>query len=70
MTIEKWQEIVGNIKDNFQVEESGKEHFEDEGGTDVEYIVFNGPLGRMRLEFVPRMQLNSKKLKLDRKSVV
>ena len=59
----KWQEIVGNIKDSFTVEESGGEHLEDEGGTDVEFIVFNGPLGRMRLEFVSKPVVLDKKTK-------
>ena len=48
MTVGKWQEIVGNIKDNFKVEESGSEHLEDEGGADVDYIVFNTLTGLAR----------------------
>ncbi len=63
MLPEKWQEIVGNIKDNFAVEENGKEHLEAEGGADVEYIVFNGPLGRIRLEFVSKPVILDKKTK-------
>jgi len=63
----KWQEIVGNIKDNFEVFESGSEHFEDQGGADVEYIVFNGPLGRMRLEFVSKPVILDKKTKYSRR---
>jgi hypothetical protein len=63
MQLEKWQEIIGNIKDNFKVEESGNEHLEDEGGVDVEYIVFDGPLGKMRLEFVSKPVILDKKTK-------
>ena len=62
MLPEKWRGIVGNIKDNFKVEEDGKERFEDEGGTEIEYIIFKGPLGRMKLEFI------SKPVVLDRKT--
>lgn len=62
MLPEKWQQIVGNIKDNFSVEEDGKEHFEEDGGEDVEYIIFKGPLGRMKLEFI------AKPIVLDRKT--
>ncbi len=62
MTTEKWQQIVGNIKDNFKVEEGGKESLEDEGGTEVDFIIFQGPLGRMKLEFI------SKPVVLDRKT--
>jgi len=62
MLPEKWQGIVGNIKDNFPVEEDGKNHFEEEGGADIEYIIFKGPLGRMKLEFT------TKPVVLDRKT--
>ncbi|MBI4812437.1 hypothetical protein HY798_03305 [Candidatus Falkowbacteria bacterium] len=61
MTIEKWRDTLGNIKDNFEVEDEGSEHLEEEGGVDVEYIVFKGPLGRMRLEFVTKPVLLDKK---------
>lgn len=67
MRPEKWQEIVGNIKDNFKVEESGQEHLENEGGADIEYIVFNGPLGRLRLEFTSRPVILDKKTKYSRR---
>ncbi|MGM0495771.1 MAG: hypothetical protein ACQERX_03810 [Bacillota bacterium] len=62
MLEEKWKSVVGNIKDNFEVEDSGSEHIDEEGGIDVDYIVFQGPLGRMRLEFI------SKPVVLDKKT--
>jgi len=62
MTKEKWQSILGNIKDNFKVEDQGSEHVDDEGGVDIEFVIFNGPLGRMRLEFI------SKPVVLDKKT--
>jgi hypothetical protein len=61
MMPERWQEIVGNIKDNLTVEDEGKEHLDDEGGVDVEYIIFQGPLGRMRLEFISKPVILDKK---------
>jgi hypothetical protein len=61
MTPEKWEQIVGEIKDKFQVESHEKEHLEDEGGTDVEIIVFQGPLGEMKLEFITKPQVIDKK---------
>lgn len=61
MTKEKWQTILGNIKDNFEVEDEGGEHVDDEGGVDIEFIIFKGPLGRMRLEFVSRPAIVDKK---------
>jgi hypothetical protein len=61
MTIEKWQSIKGNIKDKFPVEDEGKSHIEEEGGVDIEYIIFNGPLGKMRLEFIVQPVILDKK---------
>jgi len=63
MTSEKWKNILGNIKDNFTVEEEGNEHLDEEGGIDIEYIIFIGPVGRMRLEFI------SKPVILDKKTI-
>ena len=63
MSPEKWEKIVGNIKDNVKVEADGKERFEDEDGLEVEYIVFAGPLGRMKLEFITRPVIIDKKTK-------
>ena len=62
MLPEKWQEIVGKIKDSFSVEASEKRHYDEAGGTDVESIIFSGPLGRMKLEFIV------KPVVLDRKT--
>lgn len=62
MTPERWKIIIGNIKDNFEIEEEDTAHFDDEGGVDIEYVVFKGPLGKMRLEFV------SKSIVLDKKT--
>ncbi|MDD4901070.1 MAG: hypothetical protein PHS62_03090 [Patescibacteria group bacterium] len=62
MLPEKWQQLVGNIQDNFQVLEHDKQHLDDQGGVDIEYIVFNGPLGKMKLEFI------TKSVVLDRKT--
>ena len=67
MLPEKWQEIVGNIKDNFKVEESGREHLEAEGGAGIEYIIFNGPLGKMKLEFISRPVILDKKTKYSKR---
>ena len=62
MTFEKWQDTKGTIKDNFKVEEGGEERLEEDGGTDIEYIVFHSPQGLIRLEFI------SKPVVLDRKT--
>lgn len=62
MQPEKWEIIKGNIKDNFKVTDDGKEKIEEEGGIDIEFIEFNGPLGKMRLEYI------TKPVVLDRKT--
>lgn len=67
MLPEKWQEIIGKIKDNFKVEASGLERLETGDSADIEYIVFNGPLGRMRLEFISRPVILDKKTKYSRR---
>ena len=48
---------------HFKVEEDGHERYEDEGGEDVEYIIFKGPLGRMKLEFITRPVVLDRKTK-------
>ncbi|OGF24297.1 hypothetical protein A3H66_02070 [Candidatus Falkowbacteria bacterium RIFCSPLOWO2_02_FULL_45_21] len=63
MTSEKWQQIVGNIKDNYEVEECEKRYLEEQGGVEVEYIIFKGPLGRMKLEFITKPAVIDKKTK-------
>lgn len=50
MTDEKWQEIMGMIKEKFDVLEHEQEEFsEEEGGGLYEYVIFIGPLGKMKL---------------------
>ncbi len=62
MTLEKWQEIIGKIKDKFIVEKHEMIKSDEAGGEDIEAIVFPGPLGRMKLEFI------SKPIVLDKKT--
>ena len=49
MQDEKWQEIIGRVKDDFEVIEHTTQKLE-EGTGSVEFIIFNGPLGKMKLE--------------------
>lgn len=67
MTEERWKDIVGNIKEKFSVLDEGSEHIDDEGGVDVEFIEFDGPLGRMRLEFISRPIVLDKKTTYSRR---
>lgn len=63
MTLEKWCDTVNKIKDNFKVEEHNNYRLEEEGGTDIEFITFISPLGKMKLEFI------SKPVVLDKKTI-
>lgn len=63
MLPEKWQELIGKIKDSFQVEENKTAYLDEAGGTDIEYIIFQGPLGRMKLEFIAKPVVIDKKTK-------
>jgi len=60
MQDEKWQEILGKVKDNFEVLEEDKEEL-DPGPGEVEYIIFIGPLGKMKLERTSRPVVLDKK---------
>jgi hypothetical protein len=50
MTEEKWQETLGEIKDKFKVIEEGRRDLEGVPRGFVEFIVFEGPMGRIKLE--------------------
>lgn len=61
MTKDKWISIVGNIKDNFEVIENEKEKIDEDGGIEIEYIVFQSPLGKIRLEHIEKPIILDKK---------
>lgn len=55
MTDEKWQEVIGQIKDNFKVvSEATQDLAIEQGQGIVEVIEFIGPLGKMKLERTTR----------------
>jgi len=62
MNIEKWQNIIGLIKDKFEVEEEGAENLEDIPDGKVEFIIFQGLLGRMKLEYTTKPAILDKKI--------
>lgn len=49
MTDQRWEQITQLIQNNMTVEEHQSGELESEPGT-VEWFVFSGPQGRMRLE--------------------
>ncbi|PIR92183.1 hypothetical protein COU01_03050 [Candidatus Falkowbacteria bacterium CG10_big_fil_rev_8_21_14_0_10_44_15] len=72
MTQEKWQNIISLIKDQFPIEDEGKEEFDPPQATQaggqgdapngqVEFIIFQGPLGRMKLEYTTKPVILDKK---------
>ena len=54
MNLEKWEQIKGLVKDQFTLDDEGTEEFEDVPRATVEYVIFDGPLGRVRLEFITK----------------
>ena len=54
MQEEKWENIKGMIKDKFEVEDEGKNELEDVPNGQVEFIIFESPLGRIKLEYITK----------------
>ncbi|MFH1427513.1 MAG: hypothetical protein ABIG60_03225 [Patescibacteria group bacterium] len=67
MSPEKWENVISNIKDNFQVEDEGTENLEDDGGVDLAFITFNGPIGKIRLEYITKPVVLDKKTTYSRR---
>lgn len=57
---DRWREIVNQIKDNFSVEEHEK--FAGDNSEETELIVFDSPLGKVKLEFNTRPKVIDKKV--------
>lgn len=57
MTTDRWQEIVEMVKESFEVLDSGSYESDEHGGMVTEFIEFDGPMGRLRLEFTTRPAL-------------
>ncbi|MFW0862280.1 MAG: hypothetical protein ACKKL6_01715 [Candidatus Komeilibacteria bacterium] len=60
MNLEKWEQIKAMAKDKFDIT---REHEEEgvDGIGKVEILEFNGPLGRMKLEFITKPRILDKK---------
>lgn len=54
MSPDKWKTIKGQILDNFKNVEQVKEALEEPEVGECEILEFDGPLGRMRIEFITR----------------
>lgn len=64
MNDDKWKEVLAIISEKFEIEDRATEDLSDEDGMgNVERIIFEGPLGRIKLE------RTTQPLVLDRKSI-
>jgi hypothetical protein len=64
MTEERWEQIKEMANNNFEVLENKVTDLPaDQGGGTKETLIFNGPLGKMKLEFIV------KPLVLDKKTI-
>ena len=50
MTEDRWEQIIGHIKDNFDLIDHRTEDIAEDSGGTIEIVEFNGPLGKMKLE--------------------
>ena len=67
MTPEKWINTVNSLKDKFPTKNEGKLFIDEEGGIDIEFIEFDGPVGKMRLEFVARPVIVDRKTNFSKR---
>ena len=53
MTEEKWEEVKQMTNKNFEVDDNSVIDLpEEQGGGQKEILIFNGPLGKMKLEYI------------------
>ena len=43
MTPERWKNTIDSIRDKFIIEEENTMQLDEEGGINIEYVVFNSP---------------------------
>ncbi|MFH1866655.1 MAG: hypothetical protein ABIJ81_01060 [Patescibacteria group bacterium] len=60
MTYERWQDITNKVKSQFQLLTEGKEPLGNSPG-EREFVEFQGPQGKMKLELVKRPVVLDKK---------
>ena len=61
MQDDKWEAALDKIQDQFEVLEQGEESLEAGPGGRVEFIVFNSPMGRLRVERTTKPKVIDKK---------
>lgn len=60
MHVDKWKETLDLIKEKFAVEDEGVLQSEEYGGMTTEYIIFEGPIGKMKMEFISKPRVLDK----------
>lgn len=63
MREDKWLDTKAMVKEKFTVLDEGKEDMEDIPNGYIEFVEFDGPQGKMRLEYI------TKPVVLDKKTV-
>jgi len=61
MTKEKWLDLKDKIEERFNVEDFKKDTLEDVPNSVVEILIFNGPLGKIKLEWISKPKTLSEK---------
>jgi len=61
MSPEKWQQIKGQVQDQFKNVEVTKVELEEPETGNIEAVIFDGPLGQMKLEYITRPVVIDKK---------
>ncbi|MBU0648906.1 hypothetical protein KJ969_02285 [Patescibacteria group bacterium] len=61
MQDEKWEYIKGVAKDNFEIEEEGEEAIPDIPRSKLEWMIFKGPMGIVKIERATRPIVLDKK---------
>lgn len=58
MTDSKWADVLDKVESNFRIEDQGKYEVTEAPGGEVEFVVFESPLGMMRFErtVTPRVE--------------
>ncbi len=62
MTKDRWNDIISDIKEKFEILDKGTEKIEEEGGISIEFIIFNVPIGKIRLELITKPTILNKKV--------
>jgi len=62
MQDEKWQQVIGMVKDKFEITDQGEGELEDIPRSKVEWYEFEGPIGKMKVERTTKPIVLDKKM--------